>query len=79
LPESFPAAVAKQPLDQGIPSSSAEVKQDWLPGSGQELLMAIGPLTEVQEIVEPVLYLESAAFATGEPLHAAAGAHAGHW
>ncbi len=34
---------------------------------------------EVQEVVEAVLYLESAAFVTGETLHVDGGAHAGHW
>jgi NAD(P)-dependent dehydrogenase (short-subunit alcohol dehydrogenase family) len=34
---------------------------------------------EVREIVEAVLYLESAAFVTGETLHIDGGAHAGHW
>jgi NAD(P)-dependent dehydrogenase (short-subunit alcohol dehydrogenase family) len=31
------------------------------------------------EIVDAVLYLESAAFVTGETLHVDGGAHAGHW
>jgi NAD(P)-dependent dehydrogenase (short-subunit alcohol dehydrogenase family) len=34
---------------------------------------------EVQEIVDAVLYLESATFVTGETLHVDGGAHAGHW
>jgi NAD(P)-dependent dehydrogenase (short-subunit alcohol dehydrogenase family) len=34
---------------------------------------------EVREVVEAVLYLESAAFVTDEPLHVDGGAHAGHW
>ena len=33
---------------------------------------------EVREVVEAVLYLESAAFVTGETLHVD-GAHASHW
>ena len=33
----------------------------------------------VREVVEAVLYLESAAFVTGETLHVDGGAHAGHW
>lgn len=36
-------------------------------------------LGEVQEIVDAVLYLESATFVTGETLHVDGGAHAGHW
>lgn len=38
-----------------------------------------GRMGEVQEIVEAVLYLESAGFVTGETLHVDGGAHAGHW
>src|SRR5262245_29754731 len=34
---------------------------------------------EVSEVVEAVLYLESAASVTGETLHVDGGAHAGHW
>ena len=33
---------------------------------------------EIPELVEAVLYLESAAFVTGETLHVDGGAHAGH-
>lgn len=39
----------------------------------------LGRLGEVQEVVDAVLYLESAAFVTGETLHVDGGAHAGHW
>ena len=42
-------------------------------------LHPIGRMGEVQEIVDAVLYLESAAFVTGETLHVDGGAHAGHW
>jgi NAD(P)-dependent dehydrogenase (short-subunit alcohol dehydrogenase family) len=38
-----------------------------------------GRMGEVREVVEAVLYLESAAFVTGETLHVDGGAHAGHW
>jgi NAD(P)-dependent dehydrogenase (short-subunit alcohol dehydrogenase family) len=34
---------------------------------------------ETQEIADAVLYLERAAFVTGEILHVDGGAHAGHW
>lgn len=34
---------------------------------------------EVQDVVAAVLYLETAAFVTGEILHVDGGAHAGHW
>jgi NAD(P)-dependent dehydrogenase (short-subunit alcohol dehydrogenase family) len=36
-------------------------------------------LGEVREIVDAVLYLESAEFVTGEVLHVDGGQHAGHW
>ena len=39
----------------------------------------LGRMGEVREVVEAVLYLESAAFVTGETLHVDGGAHAGHW
>lgn len=42
-------------------------------------LHPVGRMGEVSEIVEAVLYLESAAFVTGETLHVDGGAHAGHW
>jgi len=42
-------------------------------------LHALGRMGEVSEIVEAVLYLESAAFVTGETLHVDGGAHAGRW
>jgi len=41
-------------------------------------LHPLGRMGEVREIVEAVLYLESAAFVTGETLHVDGGAHAGH-
>jgi NAD(P)-dependent dehydrogenase (short-subunit alcohol dehydrogenase family) len=42
-------------------------------------LHPVGRMGEVREIVEAVLYLESATFVTGETLHVDGGAHAGHW
>ena len=42
-------------------------------------LHPLGRMGEVGEVVEAVLYLESAAFVTGETLHVDGGAHAGHW
>jgi NAD(P)-dependent dehydrogenase (short-subunit alcohol dehydrogenase family) len=42
-------------------------------------LHPLGRMGEVQEIVEAVLYLDSATFVTGETLHVDGGAHAGHW
>lgn len=42
-------------------------------------LHPLGRMGEVREIVDAVLYLESAPFVTGETLHVDGGAHAGHW
>jgi NAD(P)-dependent dehydrogenase (short-subunit alcohol dehydrogenase family) len=42
-------------------------------------LHPLGRMGEVREVVEAVLYLEAAAFVTGETLHVDGGAHAGHW
>jgi NAD(P)-dependent dehydrogenase (short-subunit alcohol dehydrogenase family) len=42
-------------------------------------LHPLGRMGEVHEIVEAVLYLEFAAFVTGETIHVDGGAHAGHW
>src|SRR5262245_24917209 len=42
-------------------------------------LHPLGRMGEIREIVEAVLYLDSAAFVTGETLHVDGGAHAGHW
>ncbi|QDU28541.1 Glucose 1-dehydrogenase 1 [Anatilimnocola aggregata] len=42
-------------------------------------LHPLGRMGEIQEIVEAVLYLDSASFVTGETLHVDGGAHAGKW
>lgn len=42
-------------------------------------LHPLGRMGEIQEIVDAVLYLDSAGFVTGETLHIDGGAHAGHW
>jgi NAD(P)-dependent dehydrogenase (short-subunit alcohol dehydrogenase family) len=42
-------------------------------------LHPLGRMGEIPEIVDAVLYLESAEFVTGETLHVDGGAHAGHW
>jgi NAD(P)-dependent dehydrogenase (short-subunit alcohol dehydrogenase family) len=47
--------------------------------AGLAALHPVGRLGEVDEIVQAVLYLESAGFVTGETLHVDGGAHAGHW
>ena len=50
--------------------------------NSRSILAGLHPLRrmgEIREVVEAVLYLESAAFVTGETLHVDGGAHAGHW
>jgi NAD(P)-dependent dehydrogenase (short-subunit alcohol dehydrogenase family) len=42
-------------------------------------LHPMGRIGEIQEIVDAVLYLDDAAFVTGEILHVDGGANAGHW
>jgi NAD(P)-dependent dehydrogenase (short-subunit alcohol dehydrogenase family) len=45
-------------------------------------LLGLHPLRrmgEIREVVEAVLFLDSAAFVTVESLHVDGGAHAGHW
>jgi NAD(P)-dependent dehydrogenase (short-subunit alcohol dehydrogenase family) len=52
------------------------------PAENQAFLAGLHPmkrLGEIQEIVDTVLYLESATFVTGEVLHVDGGQHAGHW
>ena len=50
--------------------------------ANREFLAGLDPMHrmgEIQEVVDAVLYLESAAFVTGETLHVDGGAHTGHW
>jgi len=42
-------------------------------------LHPLGRMGESQEVVDAILYLESAGFVTGETLHVDGGAHAGRW
>ncbi|MBA4030896.1 MAG: 3-oxoacyl-ACP reductase [Planctomyces sp.] len=42
-------------------------------------LHPLGRMGEIEEIVDAVLYLDAAAFVSGETLHVDGGAHAGHW
>ena len=52
------------------------------PAENRDFLAGLHPMNrmgEIQEIVDAVLYLESATFVTGEVLHVDGGQHAGHW
>jgi len=42
-------------------------------------LQPMGRMGEIQEVVDAVMYLERAAFVTGEIMHVDGGASAGHW
>jgi NAD(P)-dependent dehydrogenase (short-subunit alcohol dehydrogenase family) len=42
-------------------------------------LHPVGRMGEVRDVVEAVLFLESAPFVTGEILHVDGGQHAGRW
>jgi NAD(P)-dependent dehydrogenase (short-subunit alcohol dehydrogenase family) len=58
------------------------IKTPMHPAESHEFLAGLHPMNrmgEIQEIVEAVLYLESAAFVTGEILHVDGGQHAGRW
>ena len=58
------------------------IKTPMHPENTHDFLAKLHPmqrLGEVQEIVDAVLYLDSAAFVTGEILHVDGGQHAGHW
>jgi NAD(P)-dependent dehydrogenase (short-subunit alcohol dehydrogenase family) len=58
------------------------IKTPMHPAENHEFLAGLHPMHrmgDVREIVEAVLYLESAAFVTGEVLHVDGGQHAGRW
>jgi NAD(P)-dependent dehydrogenase (short-subunit alcohol dehydrogenase family) len=62
--------------------SPGAVKTPMHPAETHEFLSGLQPMGrmgETQEIADAVLYLERAAFVTGEILHVDGGAHAGHW
>jgi NAD(P)-dependent dehydrogenase (short-subunit alcohol dehydrogenase family) len=58
------------------------IKTPMHPAETHAFLAGLHPMNrmgEVSDIVEAVLYLESAPFVTGETLHIDGGAHAGRW
>lgn len=62
--------------------SPGAVKTPMHPAETHEFLSSLQPvgrMGETREIADAVLYLERAAFVTGEILHVDGGAHAGHW
>lgn len=78
-------SLAIEYADQGIRVNAVApgvIKTPMHSGDSLAALAALHPmgrLGEVDEIVQAVLYLESAGFVTGETLHVDGGAHAGHW
>ena len=49
------------------------------PGIIKTPMHPVGRMGEVRDVVEAVLFLESAPFVTGEILHVDGGQHAGRW
>jgi NAD(P)-dependent dehydrogenase (short-subunit alcohol dehydrogenase family) len=78
-------SLAIEYADKGIRVNAVAPGSIRTPMHAQETLAFLagmhpmGRMGEIQEVVEAVLYLESAAFVTGETLHVDGGAHAGHW
>lgn len=78
-------SLAIEYADKGIRVNSVApgvIKTPMHPPETHAALAALHPLGrmgEIGEIVDAVLYLESAGFVTGETLHVDGGAHAGHW
>ena len=78
-------SLAIEYADRGIRVNAVApgiIKTPMHPDSSLAALAGLHPqgrLGEVDEVVEAVLYLDSAAFVTGETLHVDGGAHAGHW
>jgi NAD(P)-dependent dehydrogenase (short-subunit alcohol dehydrogenase family) len=78
-------SLAIEYADQGIRVNAVAPGVIKTPMHAPETLAALaglhplGRLGTIDEIVEAVLYLDSANFITGETLHVDGGAHAGHW
>jgi NAD(P)-dependent dehydrogenase (short-subunit alcohol dehydrogenase family) len=78
-------SLAIEYADRGIRVNAVApgiIKTPMNPPETHAFLAGLHPLNrigEVAEVVEAVLYLESAPFVTGETLHIDGGAHAGRW
>jgi NAD(P)-dependent dehydrogenase (short-subunit alcohol dehydrogenase family) len=78
-------SLAIEYADKGIRVNAVSpgiIKTPMHPENTHDLLAKLHPmqrLGEVKEIVEAVLYLDSAAFVTGEVLRVDGGQHAGRW
>ena len=78
-------ALAIEYADKGIRVNAVSpgvVKTSMHPAETHDFLAKLHPMQrmgEIHEIVDAVLYLDSAQFVTGEVLHVDGGQHAGHW
>jgi NAD(P)-dependent dehydrogenase (short-subunit alcohol dehydrogenase family) len=78
-------ALAIEYADKGVRVNAVApgiIKTPMHPAQAHDFLGSLHPMRRmgtVEEIVEAVLYLETAAFVTGEILHVDGGQHAGHW
>ena len=78
-------ALAIEYADRGVRVNAVApgiIKTPMHPAESHEFLATLHPLGrlgEVSEVVDAVLYFESAAFVTGEVLHVDGGQHAGRW
>jgi NAD(P)-dependent dehydrogenase (short-subunit alcohol dehydrogenase family) len=78
-------SLAIEYADKGIRVNAVSpgiIKTPMHPKETHDFLAKLHPmqrLGEVKEIVDAVLYLDSAAFVTGEVLHVDGGQHAGRW
>jgi NAD(P)-dependent dehydrogenase (short-subunit alcohol dehydrogenase family) len=76
---------AASSVSKGIRVNAVAPGIIWTPMHAREAhyslagLPPLGQIDETREVVEAVLYLESAGFVTGETLHVDGGARAGKW
>jgi len=78
-------SLAIEYADKGVRVNAVSpgvIKTPMHPTKTHAFLASLHPMHrmgEIQEVVDAVLYLETAAFVTGEILHVDGGAHAGRW
>jgi NAD(P)-dependent dehydrogenase (short-subunit alcohol dehydrogenase family) len=77
-------ALAIEYADAGIRVNAVApglIKTPLIPGPHDKLghLQPMGRMGEIEDVVEAVMYFDSAKFVTGEIIHIDGGQHAGHW